>query len=220
MKQKIILVVIRVLIMFILTRGKIYHIGYAVFHLISRVIGFEYVSMKLILYCIPAKFALGCEFCYRKTFCFLANLFVREYSIIWNNKEYAYYTTYFKGYYSKVAGTEEKTYESVIETNGLPEEIWEEEKTRDVLLRYLKYSDGRLFVFQVLRNGNYSYRRVEITNPVYAFGRKKIGVGTEIEAIEQTYKNSYESLTQDTLHEEVYYVEGFSKGTYAMKFFV
>ena len=52
---------------YILTRGKIYQIEYAVFHLILRVIGFEYVGMKLILYCILTKFAVGCKFCYKKT---------------------------------------------------------------------------------------------------------------------------------------------------------
>jgi len=35
-------------------------------------------------------------------------------SFIWNSKKYEYYTTYFNGYYLKVAGTEEQTYESVL----------------------------------------------------------------------------------------------------------
>ena len=54
-------------------------------------------------------------------------------SFIWNSKKYEYYTTYFNGYYLKVAGTEEQTYESVLETNGFPETMWEEEKNGNVI---------------------------------------------------------------------------------------
>ena len=64
----------------ILMRGKIYQIEYAVFYLILRVIGFEYVGMKLLLYCIATKFAIRCKFCYKRLFRILVNLIVREYN--------------------------------------------------------------------------------------------------------------------------------------------
>ncbi len=135
---------------------------------------------------------------------------------IWNSKKYVYYTTYFNGYYFKVAGTEEQTYESVLETNGFPETTWEEEKKGSVILKYLKYGDGRLFVFKAIPNGNYTFCRVEVTSSDYLFGRKKIGVGTERKKIDQTYKNSYGSLIQDTLHKEIYHVED---GKCALQFY-
>lgn len=69
------------IIRYILTRGKIYQIKYAVFYLILQVIRFEYVGMKLLLYCIATKFAVECKFCYKRLFCILANLIAHEYNI-------------------------------------------------------------------------------------------------------------------------------------------
>lgn len=40
-------------------------------------------------------------------------------------------------------------------------------------------------------------RRIELTNPEYRFGRKKIGVGTDKSTIEKVYRNGYRGLQQD-----------------------
>lgn len=58
----------------ILTGGKIYQIKYAVFYLILQVIGFEYVGMKLLLYGIATKFAVGCKFCNKRLFCIIPKI--------------------------------------------------------------------------------------------------------------------------------------------------
>lgn len=127
--------------------------------------------------------------------------------------EYVFYTTYCKDYYSVISNTISNTwrdyeYEQVIEANGEPNKTAREKYTeRGDYFIYHEYDDGRLFVFSENENtiGAITLRRIELTNPEYRFGRKKIGVGTDKSIIEKVYHNSYQGL-KESLYGG-YYVE-------------
>lgn len=121
---------------------------------------------------------------------------------------YQYYNTYCKDYYSVVAGTDILTYENVLEKNGEPKNMWEEERTNYCESIYLKYDDGRLFVLGRYLSGYSELQRIEIVSSDYRFGKKKIGIGTEKEIIEQVYKNSYRGLYKDKVNGNYYAEDG------------
>ncbi|MDE7476578.1 MAG: hypothetical protein K2M91_01275, partial [Lachnospiraceae bacterium] len=94
---------------------------------------------------------------------------------------------------------------SIIQANGTPDEIWEENLST-IILKYLQYDDGRLFVFN-RTNISLDLCRIEITNPDYRFGWMKIGIGTSKNVVEFAYRNSYRGLYQDELNKKRYHVE-------------
>lgn len=99
-------------------------------------------------------------------------------------------------------------YDQIIEANGEPDKTVREKYTeRGDYFIYHEYDDGRLFVFSENENtvGSITLRRIELTDPEYRFGRKKIGVGTDKSNIEKVYCNSYRGLQQDVYGE--YFVE-------------
>lgn len=107
---------------------------------------------------------------------------------------YRYYTTYFTDYYQVVMKDGEADYMNyltLLKANGKPNKIWEEQLSKNLVVRYMKYDDGRIFVFDIKKQP-YRFCRVEITNPEYRFGRKKIGIGTSKKKIEKVYKKAIE----------------------------
>ena len=122
---------------------------------------------------------------------------------------YRYYTTYFTDYYQVVMKDGEADYMNyltLLKANGKPNKIWEEQLSKNLVVRYMKYDDGRIFVFDIKKQP-YRFCRVEITNPEYRFGRKNIGIGTSKKKIEKVYKKSYRGLHQDELRKHKYLVE-------------
>ena len=122
---------------------------------------------------------------------------------------YRYYTTYFTDYYQVVMKDEKAdyvNYQTLLNANGKPDEIWEEQLSKNLVLKFMRYDDGRIFVFDIKKQSN-RFCRVEITNPEYRFGRKKIGIGTSKKKVEKVYKKSYRGLHQDKLHKHKYLVE-------------
>lgn len=119
--------------------------------------------------------------------------------------EYVFYTTYCKNYYSVIANTESRKYDQIIEINGEPERITREKRAGNNYIIQLEYDEVRLFAFVEYENGQCSLCRMEVTDPEYRFGRKKIGVGSDKNTIEKVYRNSYRGLQQDVYGE--YFVE-------------
>ncbi|MCM1267674.1 MAG: hypothetical protein NC302_07185 [Bacteroidales bacterium] len=121
-------------------------------------------------------------------------------------QEYTLYTTYCKDYYSVISNTERyDKYDQIIEVNGEPDKITRE-KVKDDDIVQLEYDDGtRVFVFGEDEDGHRSLCRMELTDPEYRFGRKKIGIGTDKSIIEKVYRNSYHGLIEGPYDE--YYVE-------------
>lgn len=105
---------------------------------------------------------------------------------------YRYYTTYFTDYYQVVMKDEKAdyvNYQTLLNANGKPDEIWEEQLSKNLVLKFIRYDDGRIFVFDIKKQSN-RFCRVEITNPEYRFGRKKIGVGTSKKKLRKYIKKA------------------------------
>ncbi|MDE6750386.1 MAG: hypothetical protein K2K21_15215 [Lachnospiraceae bacterium] len=156
----------------------------------------------------------------KKIICFLLILIVFLVGLIMMGiqlKYYVYYTTYCDDYYSVLANTESLYYDQILEVNGEPDNTVREKYTEygDYFI-YNEYDDGRLFVFSYNENSNgHPYLRIiELTNPEYRFGRKKIGVGTDKSTIEKVYRKSYRGLQQDS-HGK-YFVED---GSFVINFY-
>ena len=122
--------------------------------------------------------------------------------------DYRYYRTYCRKYYAVAAKKEIPAYQGVLDANGKPEQEWVEGDSGDTQYIRLKYGDGRLFRYRVTAAGAPEFCSIEITGPEYRFGRKKIGIGTGKEVIEQAYKNSYISLHYDGKRDSYYAEDG------------
>lgn len=135
----------------------------------------------------------------------------------YDTKEYRYYRTYFKHYYKEALRTEHAIYEDIMKANGRPEKEWQETDSNGFTRLYLKYRDGRLIVFEVDANGDYDFCWVEITGTEYQFGKKKIGIGTKKEVVEEAYRNSYGRLYNWGVTEESGY--DVEDGYYQLEFY-
>ena len=143
------------------------------------------------------------------TYCNPTKLYFGEDSLAGLNKELPKYGQNVQLVYGGGSIKKNGIYDKVMEllkANGKPNKIWEEQLSKNLVVRYMKYDDGRIFVFDIKKQP-YRFCRVEITNPEYRFGRKKIGIGTSKKKIEKVYKKSYRGLHQDELRKHKYLVE-------------
>ena len=53
-------------------------------------------------------------------------------------------------------------YQTLLNANGKPDEIWEEQLSKNLVLKFMRYDDGRIFVFDIKKQSN-RFCRVEIT---------------------------------------------------------
>lgn len=114
-------------------------------------------------------------------------------------KDYVFYTTYCKDYFSVLTNTEYPYYRQIIEEHGEPDRTTREKYGDDGdYFIYHEYDDGRLFIFWDNGNGHPFLSEIEVTSPEYRFGRKKIGVGTDKSILEKVSRRSYQKLQQDT----------------------